>query len=396
MHLKPQKRKMQKMRFEFATATRIIFGAGTSRDAGHLAAAMGRHAFVVTGRNMDRSAALMELLKNRGIAVSRFSVTQEPTTTLALAAVEEARRLGCDLVIGIGGGSVLDTGKVVAALLTNPGELSDYLEVIGNGKPLENRSAPYIAIPTTAGTGTEVTRNAVLDSPQHRFKVSMRSLHMLPNLALIDPRLTHSMPPSITASTGLDAFTQLLEAFVSGQATALTDCLCREGLQRASRSIRKAYLHGGDIEAREDMCLASLFGGLALANAKLGAVHGFAGPIGGMYTAAHGALCAALLPHVMEANLKALLERAPESIAVGRYDEIARIITGVPAARAADGIEWVKELCSHLNVSSLSAHGVKKTDFAKVVTKSQKASSMQGNPIALTDAELLEILDNAF
>jgi alcohol dehydrogenase class IV len=384
------------MRFEFATATQIIFGPGTLKDIGVPAAKMGRHGFVLTGRNPERAASLVKQLKKQGIALSLFSIPEEPTTDQAIAAVEQARRDGCDLVIGIGGGSVLDTGKVVAALLTNSGELMNYLEVIGGSQPLNRRSAPYIAIPTTSGTGAEVTRNAVLDSPLHRIKVSMRSPFMLPRLALIDPELTYSMPPSITAATGLDAFTQLLEAFVSRQANTLTDCFCRQGLGRAARALKKVYQNGKDAPARENMCLASLFGGLALANAKLGAVHGFAGALGGMYNAPHGALCAALLPHVVATNISALHSRAPDTPALDRYDEVARIVTGDPDALADQGITWVQELCLQLNIPTLAAYGLEKSDFPAVVIKSQSASSMKGNPITLTEEELLEILDKAF
>lgn len=383
------------MRFDFSTTEQIIFGPGTINDTGIHAAKMGHHGFLVTGRKADRAAKLMELLKKQELEFSLFSIPAEPTTDLALAAVEQARRDNCDFVIGVGGGSVLDAGKVVAALLTNPGELMDYLEVIGGSQPLSCRSAPYIAIPTTAGTGTEVTRNAVLDSPRHRVKVSMRSPLMLPHLALIDPQLTYSMPAAITISTGLDAFTQLLEAFVSQQANPLTDGLCREGLKRAARSLRKASLNGKNGVAREDMCIASLFGGLALANAKLGAVHGFAGPLGGMYNAAHGALCAGLLPYVMAANVKALRSRSPKSPALDRYDEVARIITAVPTARAPDGIAWVLELCSQLQVRPLAAYGIKAKDFPDIVEKSRQASSMKGNPIELSEDELRQILVNA-
>jgi alcohol dehydrogenase class IV len=383
------------MRFEFATATRIIFGMGSIKEAGRHAAPLGRHALVVTGRSVDRAAPLIESLKEKAVRCSQFSIAEEPTTDLALAAVREARRQHCDFVIGIGGGSVLDTGKVVAALLTNSGDLMDYLEVIGSGRPLQHASAPYIAIPTTAGTGAEVTRNAVLDSPGHRVKVSMRSPFMLPQLALVDPGLTFSVPPSITASTGLDAFTQLLEAFVCRQPNPLTDAVCREGLQRAARSLTKAYLDGHNADARCDMSLASLLGGLALANAKLGAVHGFAGPLGGMYNAAHGALCAGLLPHVMDINVKALCVRAPGSEALDRYDEIARIVTAVPTARAADGIAWVRDLCRQLKVPPLADHGIKDQDFDVIVDKARQASSMKGNPIELTADELLEILQRA-
>jgi alcohol dehydrogenase class IV len=383
------------LRFEFATATRIIFGPGIRKDIGSLVKKMGRRAFVITGRSAERAIPLTEKVDAAGIGVSQFRISEEPTTGLALEAVEEARRQSCEFVIGIGGGSVLDTGKVVAALLANSGNIMDYLEVVGKGHPLKLRSAPYVAIPTTAGTGTEVTANAVLDSPQDRVKVSMRSPYMLPDLALIDPELTYSMPPALTAVTGLDAFTQLLEAFVSHQANPLTDGICREGLRRAADSLERVYRDGRDVTARSDMCLASLFGGLALANAKLGAVHGFAGPLGGMYNAPHGALCAALLPFVMEANINALRARGSESPALGRYDEVARLITGWPTARAADGIAWVKRLCLHLQVQPLAACSVEKKDFADIVAKARRASSMKGNPIDLTQEELLEILQKA-
>jgi alcohol dehydrogenase class IV len=383
------------MRFEFSTASQIIFGSGTINELGDLASDMGRRAFLMTGKTVNRAAPVMESLKKQGVAITQFSIPGEPTTDLALDAVESARREACDFVIGLGGGSVLDTGKVVAALLTNSGELMDYLEVIGRGQPLRRKPAAYIAIPTTAGTGAEVTRNAVLDSPRHRVKVSMRSRFMLPDLALVDPELTYSMPPDITAVTGLDAFTQLLEAYISPQANPMTDGICREGLQRAARALKKAYFDGKNTSARRDMCLASLFGGLALANAKLGAVHGFAGPLGGMYDAPHGALCAGLLPHVMDANLKALESRAPQSPAIDRYNEVARIVTGNPAGRASDGISWVQELCSQLQVPRLAKYGIKEADFLTIVAKSKDASSMKGNPISLTETELLDVLKKA-
>jgi alcohol dehydrogenase class IV len=383
------------MRFEFATATRIIFGRGAARQTGTIVEKMGRRAFFITGRSVKRAQPLIEQLKATGIEVTQFSIPGEPTTQLALAAVQEARRQNSDVVVGMGGGSVLDTGKVVAALLTNSGQLMDYLEVIGQGQLLTHESAPFVAIPTTAGTGTEVTSNSVLNSPEHRVKVSMRSPFMLPALALIDPELTYSMPPGVTASTGLDAFTQLLEAFVSTYANPLTDGICREGLQRAARSLTHAYLDGNNSTARRDMCLASLFGGLALANAKLGAVHGFAGPLGGMYHAAHGALCAALLPAVMEVNVKALEYRDPASVAMERYDEVARLITGLPAARAEDGIAWIRSLCKQVKINPLGAYGIEKRDFADIVVKAGKASSMKGNPIELNKEELLIILQNA-
>jgi len=380
------------MRFEFATATRIIFGPGTISEAASLSGGFGKRAFVVTGHTAERAEPLLERLDKHGIEYVTFNVSGEPTTTIAAKAVRAARQAKCDLVISIGGGSVLDTGKVVAAMLTNTGKLEDYLEVVGAGRPLALNAAPHIAIPTTAGTGAEVTRNAVLGVPEHRVKVSMRSPFMLPRLAVVDPELTHSMPPAVTASTGLDALTQLLEVYVSGQANPLTDSICREGLSRAGRSLRRAYENGSDSDAREDMAMASFFGGLGLANAKLGAVHGFAGPLGGMYSAPHGVICARLLPFVMEANVQALRQRDSTSPALAKYDEAARLLTGSSSALAADAVTWVRELCMALKVPSLARFGLKQQDFETIAAKAKKSSSMKGNPVELTDDELLNII----
>jgi alcohol dehydrogenase class IV len=269
------------------------------------------------------------------------------------------------------------------------------LEVIGRGQPLTRRAAPYIAIPTTAGTGTEVTRNAVLASPEHRVKVSLRSALMLPRVALVDPLLTLSLPPAITASTGLDAFTQVTEPYVSHLANPATDALCREGIRRAARSLRRAYEQGDDADAREDMSLAALFGGLALANARLGAVHGFAGPMGGMFHAPHGAICGTLLPHVMAVNVDVLQKRDPQNPALQHYAEIAATLTADPEASAADGVAWVAELCRTLQVPTLASYGVTAADFPAVIEKASRSSSMKGNPIQLTPGEMREILGRA-
>ncbi len=380
------------MNFEFATATRIIFGPGTLKQAGPLAAEMGHRALVVTGRMAERAKPVLDVLSAHGLNTATFAVAGEPTVEVAQQGAWRARAQKCDLVIGFGGGSVMDTGKAIAALLTNKGEPLDYLEVIGRGQPISQASAPYIAIPTTAGTGSEVTRNAVLDSPEHQVKVSLRSPLMLPRLALVDPELTHSLPPALTASTGLDALTQVLEPYVSNKANPLTDAVCREGMSRAARSLRRAYEHGDDAAAREDMSIASLCGGLALANAKLGAAHGFAGPFGGMFHAPHGATCAALLPHVMAINVQALQARQPDSESLRRYDGVAQILTGSDKATAADGVAWVQELCQALQVPPLSDYGFTRQDFPVMIEKSAVASSMQGNPIKLNSEEMEEIL----
>jgi alcohol dehydrogenase class IV len=377
--------------FEFASATRILFGEGRLREAGELAASMGSKALVVEGGS-GRAAPLVELLRERGIATTSLRVSGEPTTALIECGVERARGERCDLVVALGGGSVIDAGKAVAALLTNSDPLRDYLEVVGRGRPLTKRSAPFIAIPTTAGTGAEVTRNAVLMVEEAGVKVSLRSPLMLPTVALIDPELTYTLPPAITASTGLDALTQCIEPFVTPHANPLTDGVTREGMRRVASGLRRAYRDGGDVEARRDMAIASLCGGLALANAKLGAVHGFAAPLGGMFPIPHGTACARTLPYVVEVNVRALEARAPASAALARYDEVAQLLTGDANARARDGIAWLAELVEELAVPRLAAYGVTQGDVPRIVEQARRASSMQGNPIALTVEELAETL----
>lgn len=383
------------MRFEFATATRILFGPGTLAEAGPIAASLGRRALVAARQTRQSVEPLLILLDQQGVSHEVFVVDGEPTVEMALAATAQGRAGGCDLVIGFGGGSVIDTGKAVAALLTNPGDPFDYLEVIGRGQPLARRAAPYIAIPTTAGTGAEVTRNAVLSSPEHRVKVSLRSPLMLPTVALVDPELTYDLPPAITATTGLDALTQVIEPFTCNQPNPLTDAICREGMRRAARSLQRAWEQGHDTDGREDMAFASLCGGLALANARLGAVHGFAGPVGGMFDAPHGAVCAALLPHATAVNIAALAAREPHHPALRRYDEIAQVLTGDPAASAADAAAWLADLARALRIPGLSSYGVTGADFPDLIEKSARSSSMKGNPIALTPDDMRDILTRA-
>lgn len=383
------------MRFEFATATRIIFGAGSIAQAGTLAKEFGHRALVVTGRDAERAKKLFEGLRAAGVHFVPFAVGGEPDLAVVRRGVALARQEQCSTVISFGGGSALDAGKAIAAMMTNPGDLLDYLEIIGAGKSLTVSPAPFIAIPTTAGTGAEVTRNAVLSSPEHRLKVSLRSALMLPKVALVDPELTLDLPPAVTASTGLDALTQLIEPYVCSRANPMTDGLCVEGMERAARSLRNAFEKGNDAAAREDMALASLFGGLALANAGLGAVHGLAGVIGGMFSAPHGAVVAALLPHVMSANLAALRARDPANPALQRYEKVAQVLTGQERATAEEGVTWVRELVSDLGIPGLGVYGVTDSHAADLAAKSKNASSMKANPITLTSEELADIVKSA-
>ena len=379
--------------FEFATAARIVFGVGVITQLGSIAAEHGRRALVVTGRDPRRAEPVLEAIRAAGLGTTLFTVTGEPRTAAAERGVAAARAANCDLVIAIGGGSPLDAGKAIAALVHNPGPAIDYLEVVGRGRPLTADPAPFIAVPTTAGTGSEVTRNAVLTAREHHVKVSLRSPRMLPRAAIVDPALTLSLPPQVTADCGLDALTQLIEPLVSCKHNPITDALCRDGITRAARSLRRAFTHGDDITARSDMALASLQGGLALANAALGAVHGFAGPIGGLFPAApHGAVCARLLPEVLRINVRALRARAPNDPALARHRELATLLTGDPSATIEAGITWIRDLVAALQVRPLAAHGLTTADLGALVDRSRRASSMRGNPIVLTDAELHEAL----
>lgn len=382
------------MRFEFAAATRIMFAPGASKQLPQTAREFGSRALVVTGRNAARVAPIVTALEDAGVTCQKFSVDGEPTLEMVRQGAQAARGK-YELIIGFGGGSAIDAGKAIAALATNSCEPLDYLEVIGDARPLKNAPLPFIAVPTTAGTGAEVTRNAVLGSPEHKVKASLRSPLMPAKVALIDPDLTLELPPEVTVNTGLDALTQVIEPYVSTRANALTDAFCSEGMHRIAASLTKAVDNGQDRPARESMCFAALLGGLALANAGLGVVHGFAAPLGGMLNAPHGALCAAVLPHAITVNIRALRERAPECESLERYREAARILTANVNAEAEDCARYVADLCRELSVASLRAYDLKPEQIPEVVEKAAKANSSKTNPIRLTTAELTDIATRA-
>jgi alcohol dehydrogenase class IV len=386
--------------FELATAGRVVFGAGAQRQVAAAVAATGARAvLLVTGASTARAATLTADLAAAGLAVTAFAIGGEPTVDVARAGVAAARAAGAGAVVAMGGGSALDGGKAIAALAVNDGDALDYLEVVGAGKALARPPLPFFAVPTTAGTGSEVTRNAVLSVPGARVKASLRSPLMLPRLAAVDPELLGALPPAVVASSGLDALSQVIEPFLSIRANPLTDALARDGIGRSARTLRRAYAGelARDAGLREDLALASLTGGLCLANAGLGAVHGFAAPAGGMFGAPHGAVCAALLPHVLEVNLRALRARAPGHPALPRFRELAALLTGAPAVDVTpeDGVAFVAALTRDLAVPGLGAHGMRAADIPALVDKAKQASSMKGNPLPLTDGELTEIAQRA-
>lgn len=386
----------EKLSFDFQTAQRIIFGSGSANQLGQLAAGLGKRAFWIT---IDRRAfheELEKLLIDAGLQFETTVIHGEPKLDRIIELVNRVKECQPDLLIATGGGSVMDCAKAVAALAVNPGDPVDYLEVIGRGKPLQVNPLPVVAVPTTAGTGSEVTRNAVISIPQHGVKVSLRSPKMLPALALVDPTLTVGLPPTVTASTGMDALTQVIEPYVSNKANAFTDLFCKAGVQKIAHSLRKAYHHGDDLSAREDMAFGSLMGGLALANAGLGAVHGFAAPLGGLFEAPHGAICARLLPVVCRINIQALKMRQPNHPALERYHRLAGWLVEDPDADFQDGIRWLEETCEELHIPRLREYGIQRNDFVRVVENAKKASSMKANPIELKDEELLQILEEAY
>ncbi len=375
--------------FEFATAGRIIVGTGRSAELPGILAGLGSRVLVCTGANPARHGGLVNGL---GLPAAVFPVAGEPTVELARAATAAAREHGADLVAAIGGGSVIDTGKAVAMLLGNGGDPIDYLEVVGSGRKITRPAVPCVAVPTTAGTGAEVTANAVLAAPAQRVKASLRSALMIPRVALVDPGLTASCPPPVTAASGLDALTQCLEPYVSVRANPVTDGLAREGLRRAAAGLRAAYADGSNLEARADMAVCSLLGGIALANAKLGAVHGLAGVVGGTADVPHGVACAALLAPVIEANVLALRAGPPGHPALDRYTRAAELLTGQAGASVEDGIAWIRETLALLEVPGLGTFGIGPQHADDIAAKAMRSGSMQGNPVPLSPGDLRVIL----
>jgi alcohol dehydrogenase class IV len=387
------------MRYEFATAQRTVVGPGVALvELAEGAGALGRRALLTLGSGMAArggpAAALAARLAEQGLIAASHAVAGEPQIDSVEEGARRARAAGCDLVIGIGGGSVLDTAKAIAALAANDGGALNYMEVVGAGRPLGRPALPMIAVPTTAGTGSEVTRNAVIGAPKQRAKASIRHPSLLPRLALVDSTLTHDLPPHLTASSGLDALTQLIEPYVSRRAQPIADGLCLEGLARASWALRRAYHTPGDAAAREAMSTASLLSGMALANAGLGAVHGIAAPLGGSYAAPHGATCAALLPHVTAINIRALRRRDPDGPALARYDRVAKALLG-PRAALDDLVLALGELVAELSIPRLSRYGLAAAGVPELAAAAATASSTRANPIDLEQGELEEAIHAA-
>lgn len=381
------------MQFEFATAARIIFGTGTVAQLPAVTQNFGERALLVTGRDPARVTSVRQAFENAGLDCIVYAVPGEPTVALVRQGARICTASERDVVVAIGGGSAIDAAKAIAILAENSGEPLDYVEVVGKGETLQRRGLPFIAVPTTAGTGAEVTRNAVLGSPEHGLKASLRSPMMLAEVALVDPDLTVQLPPAITAQTGLDALTQLLEAYVCRNANPFIDAFCESGLARVPVALPRCFENGQDISAREDMSYASLMSGLALSNAGLGVVHGFAGPAGGMLNAPHGAICAALLVAGVRANVAALRTRDPHHLSLAKYGRAAQILTGRPNAQPEDLGPWLSDFVAGLGMHPLGQLGLKQERIPELVAKAAKASSMKANPIVLEEAELTSVVE---
>lgn len=371
--------------FSFMTATEILFGRGQAAAAPARVAALGRHVMLVHGAEPRRSDGLAAGLIAAGCTVSRFPVGHEPDIALVDSGVRLARATGAQVVVALGGGAVIDTGKAVAALVPASRPMIDHLEVVGLGLALDAAPLPFVAMPTTAGTGAEVTRNAVIGVPEHRRKVSLRDPRMLPRLAIVDPALTDGCPRGVTLASGLDAITQVIEPYVCTRANAVTDALCRDAIPRGLLALRR-MMEAEDQHARDELAWVSLCGGLALANAGLGAVHGLAGPLGGLTGAAHGALCGALLPAVLRANRRAVTDPA----LLARLDQVAGWIGAIFGGEGMD--EASARLAGWSRAAGLPGLAVAEADRQPAAEAALSSSSMKANPARLSAADLIAVL----
>lgn len=374
--------------FAFATATEILFGRGQAMQAAGRIAALGDRVLLVHGGNAARSDWLAAALT--GCRVTRFSVPREPEVDLVQAGVDLARQADVQVIVALGGGAVIDAGKAIAALVPAPRPMMDHLEVVGLGLPLDVPPLPFVALPTTAGTGAEVTRNAVIGVPDHARKVSLRDLRMLPRLAVVDPALTDGCPRGITLASGLDAITQVIEPYVSTRANPMTDALCRDAIPRGLTALIR-LMQREDTAARDEMAWVSLCGGIALANAGLGAVHGLAGPLGGLTGAAHGAICGALLPHVLVANRAAVADPA-------RLDQVGGWIAGafgLPDASLQNAAQHLGGWARGQGLPGLIEMGIDRTAQSAAAEAASASSSMKANPAPLSAETLRGIMEQA-
>jgi alcohol dehydrogenase class IV len=379
--------------FEFYTAGRIIFGNDSVDRLAELVPDFGRRALLVTGARFARETGLLARLEAMFPVGAVAQCEREPRIEDVDRAVAAAKQADCDVVVAVGGGAVVDCGKAAAGMMTNDGGLAEYLEGVGSGRQITEPAAPMIAVPTTAGTGSEVTKNAVITGPG--YKKSVRSPLLIPRVAIVDPRLTCSAPPEVTASCGMDALAQVIEPYLSRNAEPMTDALALAGIRAGARGLEAAFDDPMDEVARENMALASLLGGICLANAGLGAVHGFASPLGALFPIPHGIACAAMLVPVIEGNLEAARGTASEDRIWTRFARVAVALTGRAASQRSltveTGLEFLRELTSRLRIPRLGSFGIGEAEIDAIVAGS-RGSSMRYNPIELSDAQLADMV----
>lgn len=387
--------------FLVAALPEIRFGAGSVSQSAEVLARFGRKALLVTGRgsfvNTPHWPALLQDLEERGVAWEHTRVEDEPSPALVDDTVARYRNSGIDVVAGIGGGSVLDAAKAIAGLLITGDSVMEHLEGVGRGVPYRGPAVPLVAVPTTAGTGSEATKNAVLSErgPQG-FKKSFRHEQLVARVAIVDPDLLADCPKSLIAANGMDAFTQLLESYVSIKASPFTDALAWSGLEAFRDGFWVAWQeHHPDAAAGYGrIAYASLMSGITLAQAGLGSVHGLASPLGAFFPIPHGLVCGTLVAEATAVNIRALRERAPDSPALAKYARVGALLTGVPHDRAdaADAlVSLLREWTSRLKLQRLSAYGVVENDIGRIVANC-RGGSMQTNPLVLTDGEVAELV----
>lgn len=376
--------------FNLLTPTEIVFGRGQIAQLNGRAEKLGTRALVVHGSNPGRHAGVFELLKAVEV-VQTLSVAKEPDLKTLTAAIDQGKSLGVDLVLGIGGGSVMDSAKVLAAMLPGQTGLMAHLEVVGEGLPLSARRLPLILVPTTSGTGAEVTRNAVIDIPEAQRKVSLRDNQLLPDVALVDPALTDNCPRHVSLHSGLDAITQVIEPYLSSRANLFTDMLCREAIPKGLLAI-KQLMESETTQARDALAQVSLFGGLALANSGLGVVHGIAGPLGGLCGAPHGAICGALLPAGIAANRDNVVH--PEQRA--RIDQVIGWIGEVFQMSRDQALPDFHEWIARNGLPGLASIGVTEEHIILAAQAAASSSSMKANPVELSTATIENIMRQSF
>jgi alcohol dehydrogenase class IV len=372
--------------FNLVTPTEIVFGRGQIAQLNDRATKLGKRVMIVHGRNPGRLSDVFASLKTVDI-VQTLSIEKEPDLKTLLAAIDQGKLLGIDLVIGIGGGSVMDSAKVLAAMLPSQTDLVSHLEVVGSGLPLSAKRLPLILVPTTSGTGAEVTRNAVVDIPEAQRKVSLRDNQLLPDLALVDPALTDNCPRHVSLHSGLDAVTQVIEPFLSSRSNLFTDMLCKEAIPKGLRAL-KQLMEQESKEARDALAQVSLFGGLALANSGLGVVHGIAGPLGGLCGAPHGAICGALLPAGIAANRDHVLEA--EQIA--RVDQVIDWIADVFEAPKGQALHAFRQWIIQSGLPGLASIGVTEEHIMSASQAAASSSSMKANPVVLSTATIEDVM----